>query len=264
MDQSLKLFFLPIPFSQVFRQASLLFIAAMMLTSCARYYYAPNSNHIPLLREREAKINFQYTFGDISDGFELQSAFAITPHFGAMMNTMIGSSLHDDNDPDAGKTKTTFIEVAPGYFTNLGTSPFIFETYGGIGRGGVMNTYGGVGTSKVKNTRYFIQPIIGLKVKGFEFGFSSRFSFLNQKVVSNTLSSTNSEYTIIEDFKSDPRSVLWEPGVVLRGGGEKILVQMQINLSENLTHPDRQFLQEFSFLSIGLSFPIRYKAPSQP
>lgn len=260
MEQPRKSYSTGITLSPAFRQTGLLVITSMLLASCARYYYAPNSNHIPLLREREARINIQYTLGDVSKGMELQSAFAISSHFGTMINTMIGSNLNDDTDPDAGITKTTFIEVAPGYFTNLGASPFIFETYGGIGTGGVRNQYSGHGNSKVKNTRYFIQPIIGLKVKRFECGFSSRWSFLNQQVVSNTLSTTSSEYSTLEDFKSSPHSVLWEPGVVMRFGGEKLLVQLQFTLSENLTHPDRQFLQESVFFSAGLSFPIRYKS----
>ena len=63
--------------------------------SCARYYYAPNSANIPLLSEKEAKINAQYATGTVSHGFEFQSAFAISPHFGGMINTMLGGSNND-------------------------------------------------------------------------------------------------------------------------------------------------------------------------
>jgi hypothetical protein len=236
---------------------------SVFFMSCARYYYAPNSVNIPLLGEKEAKINAQYAAGTVSNGFECQSAFAISRHFGGMINTMLGGSNYDGYEINSGETKTKFIEIGAGYFTPINTTSFVFETYGGIGSGGVNNIYYNGGRSKVRFTKLFVQPNIGIKVKGFEFGFSSRMSWIKQKVVSNSVPNADPEYIDLEDISSHPESFLWEPGIVLRFGGEKFMGQLQYTRSANLTNPDFQFEHEQGYFTIGFSIPIKYKTTGQ-
>ena len=230
--------------------------------SCARYYYAPNSANIPLLSEREAKINAQYAAGTVSKGFECQSAFAISPHFGGMINTMIGGSNYDEFEFNSGETRTKYIEIGPGYFTPIHGTSLVFETYGGIGTGGVKNKYYSGGDSKVRFTKLFVQPSIGVKRKGFEFGISSRVSWIQQKLASSSVSETHPEYPTLFDISKHPESFLWEPGLVLRFGGEKFLAQLQYTHSANLTNPDIDYNEETGYFTIGFSIPITYKTPT--
>jgi hypothetical protein len=229
--------------------------------SCARYYYAPNSVNIPLLEEKEAKINAQYLNGLLSDGFECQSAFAISSHFGGMVNMMVGGSKNEDYYLTEGKTNMSFIEAGAGYFTPIKSTALVFETYGGIGTGGIRNEYD-PGNSTVRFSKLFIQPNIGVKVKGFEFGISSRMSRVKHNVISNDLDP--SEYHADLDYLiNNPVSFLWEPGVVLRAGGKKFMVQLQYTGSVNLTDPEYQFTREEGYFAIGFSIPIHYTMAGQ-
>lgn len=236
-----------------------------LFTSCARYYYAPNSANIPLLSEKEAKINVQYATGTVSKGFECQSAFAISPHFGGMVNAMLGGSNYDRYEYNSGETNTKYVEIGAGYFTPIKGTSLVFETYGGIGTGGVKNKYYGDGNSKVRFTKLFAQPSIGVKMKGFEFGISSRISWINQKLVSTSVSEMHPEFINLEYIPEHPESFLWEPGFVLRLGGEKFLAQLQYTHSANLSNPDRNYNEETGYFTIGFSIPIKYKtaAPQQ-
>ncbi|MBP7239762.1 MAG: hypothetical protein KBA14_06020 [Saprospiraceae bacterium] len=238
---------------------ALLISSSFLFMSCARYYYAPNSANIPLLSEKEAKINAQYAAGTVSKGFECQSAFAISRHFGGMINTMIGGSNYDEFEFNSGETRTKYIEIGPGYFTPIHGTSLVFETYGGIGTGGVKNKYYSGGDSKVSFTKLFVQPSIGVKRKGFEFGISSRVSWIHQKLASSSVSETHPEYLTLVDISKHPESFLWEPGLVLRLGGEKFLAQLQYTHSANLTNPDIDYNEETGYFTIGFSIPIKYK-----
>jgi hypothetical protein len=237
--------------------------------SCSRYYYAPNSNNIPLLSEKEAKINAQYAIGSLSNGLEIQSAFAITPHFGAMINTMVASGTQKNRSYSSGlssttnKTSTKFIEIGGGYFTPVKSTSLLFETYAGIGTGGVKNYYSGKGSSKVNFLKVFVQPTIGVKLKGFEFGVSSRLSWINQNVVSISGAQSNGFYNDLDNISKYPKSFLWEPSLVLRLGGRNFMVQIQQTVSKNLTNPDQQWLQESGYFTIGFTIPVKYQTVAQ-
>lgn len=234
-----------------------------LFMSCARYYYVPNSANIPLLSEKEAKINAQYAVGLVSSGFECQSAFAISRHFGGMVNTILGGSNDDPYELNSGETKTKFIEIGAGYFTPINATSLVFETFGGIGTGGVNNSYYGDGNSKVRFTKLFVQPSIGIKTRGIEAGISSRMSWIKQNLVSTSVSSEHPEYPDLVEISKQPESFLWEPGMVLRVGGEKFMAQLQYTASVNLTNPDLAYREETGYFTVGVSIPIHYKTKGQ-
>lgn len=230
----------------------------LVFASCSHYYYGPNSNNTPLLRDNEAKINFQYARADEFKAAEFQSAFAITNHIGAMANGLYGSGVNNrtysSSNSSGGKGK--FAEVAAGYFTTINSPTTIFEVYGGIGTGGIDNIYSWSDRSKVTFTKLFIQPDIGISVKGFEIALSSKFSRIHHKVVSANHADQHSGLIALREH---PVSFLWEPSIVLRAGGKNVLVQVQYTWSHNLSNSHLQ--QEPGIFSIGLSFPIKYTIP---
>ena len=235
---------------------------SFLFTSCARYYYAPNSVNIPLLSEKEAQINAQFLGGVISDGVECQSAFAITSHFGGMVNMMVNGGNDDDLFYESeAKTNMSFIEIGAGYFTPIKSTSLVFETYGGIGTGGVRNNYD-PGNSNVKFTKLFIQPNIGVKNKHIAFGISSRMSWTKHNVIT-TVPLENSSFYELENLKNNPVSIFWEPGVVIRAGGEKFKVQLQYTASVNLSNSEDAITQEEGYFAFGFNIPIQYIPKSQ-
>ena len=235
---------------------------SFLFTSCARYYYAPNSVNIPLLAEKEAKINAQYIGGYISDGFECQSAFAITSHFGGMVNMMVNEGNEENLFYESEeKTNMSFIEIGAGYFTPVKSTSLVFETYGGIGTGGVRNDHD-PGNSKVRFTKLFIQPNIGVKSQYVELGISSRMSWTQHRVLT-TLPLDNPYFYELENIKNNPSSIFWEPGVVLRAGGKKFKIQLQYTASVNLSNSEDAITQEESYFAIGFNIPIQYTPKTQ-
>ncbi len=228
---------------------------SMLFLSCSHYYYGPNSNNTPLLSEKEAKLNMQFAAADAFKAFEFQSAFAVSKHFGGMINFIAGGENDNDalfgSDGDKGSAK--YIEVGAGYFRPLGQTPWIFETYGGIGTGVIKNNFGSQGRANVTFSKLFIQPNLGVKVKGFEFGLSSRFSLVHHKLKYSTIPEEDQD---LLNLLEHPNSFLWEPGMVMRAGGKNFLVQLQYTYSFNITNPD--LVQEPGIFNIGFCIPIHY------
>lgn len=233
----------------------LMIICCMFFLSCSHYYYCPNSNNTPLLGEDEAKINLQFASADAIKAFELQSAFAVSNHFGGMINFIAGGGNDDDDffAPDGDKGSGKYMEVGAGYFTPLNHTPWIFETYAGAGTGGIKNNFGSDGQANVTFTKLFLQPNFGVKVKGFEFGLSSRFSLVNHKLKYSTRPQEDPD---LRNILEHPNSLLWEPGIVLRAGVKNFLVQIQYTSSLNITNPD--LVQQHGILNIGFCLPIHY------
>lgn len=238
----------------------LMIICCMFFLSCSHYYYCPNSNNTPLLGEDEAKINLQFASADAIKAVEVQSAFAVSKHFGGMINAIAGGGNDDDDlfAPDGDKGSGKYIEVAAGYFTPLNQTPWIFETYAGAGTGGIKNNFGSEGQANVTFTKLFIQPNFGYKTKGFEFGLSSRFSLVNHKLKYSTRPQDDMDLLTI---MGHPNSFLWEPGIVVRAGAKDFLVQIQYTASLNINNPD--LVQQHGIFNIGFCIPI-YFTPSDP
>jgi len=62
-------------------------VISLPASSCTHYYYAPNSNNIPLLKEQnDGRIQLKYSIGNHYDGAEVQSAYAVGKHAGIQLN----------------------------------------------------------------------------------------------------------------------------------------------------------------------------------
>lgn len=245
------------PFHDMRLFTGLFLTLTLFFASCTHYYYGPNTSNVVLLKERELKINAGFAAGDEFNGFELQSAVAFSPHLGLMVNGVIGSGKGENNFDDNDESGSArFVEAGVGYFKPLENNAFIFEIFGGVGFGGVNNIYSFLKKSKVSYSRYFIQPGFGFRDDNFEWGFSSRFSYVQHNLVSSNVTSDQNpeEFLDIMHLQAEPNSFLWEPGVVFRFGGPKLKGQMQYTYSVNLTNPELQ--QERGLFNVGISIPV--------
>ena len=84
-------------------QRLLLYVSGVltMLTSqsCTHYYYGPNSANVPLLEKKgDARIAAGIAGADETTGFEMQTSYAFSNHFGGMINLYkIGGKSHRSN-----------------------------------------------------------------------------------------------------------------------------------------------------------------------
>lgn len=207
-------------------------------SSCVHYYYAPNSNNVPLFKEKnEARIQAQYsTVGidleDMIDGFELQTAYAVGNHTAVQLN--FSSVAHSEQNYGSGNGN--YIEAAAGYFNPSENKHWVFETYAGLGRGSVKSIYGEQYNSQTAKTyfnKFFVQPSLGFTSDYFSMAFSSKFSLVKFGVTSSSLSKEReaTDYEYIESFKKGKSYFWWEPGIMFRAGSKDVQAISQITWS---------------------------------
>jgi hypothetical protein len=234
-------------------------------TSCIHYYYAPNSNNVPLFKEKnEARIQASYsTVGlradgsDVIDGFEIQSAYAVGNHAAVQLNFLHAG----DKESGYGSGNGNYVEAAGGYFKPLLDKQWIFETYAGIGIGGVNSeyTYPATGNAATSITKFFIQPSIGYTSDYFSTAFSSKFSLVDFGVRSSSLTKENNadDYDYIESFKKGKSYFWWEPGVMFRAGFKNVQAISQITCS---VHGNDQ---PFCYLNYSLGIVVLIKGKAK-
>lgn len=242
-----------IPASQLKMKNSVIIIllTAFCLTSCNPKFYTPNTQNVPLI-SKKGETNL--TLAGNGDRVEFQGAYGVSENIALQANggLFIPSDL-DNGNGGSGK----FLEIGGGYFKEVSKN-WIFETYGIAGIGSFENHLPGTtddnpqtkGDISANMFRVGIQPNFGYKSKYFSAAVSSRFVNLSYSNIKGDL--------IFEDkgqsdyLKNNSSNFLIEPAFTVRGGFEKIKLQIQYGYSLNLSNSN--FRQDDSFLTIGLNF----------
>lgn len=233
-----------------------LIVGVLALTSCSPKYYEGNTQNVPLLSEQgEIDLTVSGNTGKV----EFQGAYGITNHLGVVANGGVYIPTNLDNG-NGGSGK--FGELGLGYFTKIQESEnWIFETYGLVGFGTMENhlpstvqdyptTKGNISANLL---RIGVQPNIGYKSEYFTVALSSRFVHLSYDKIAGDLVFENERQV---DYLRDHNShFLIEPALTIKGGLERIKLQLQYGYSFNLT--DFDFRQEKPFLSLGLNFKFK-------
>lgn len=217
-----------------FTQVFILSVIIILNTACTHYYYAPNANNIPLFKEKnEGRIQAQYSGGNYFEGYDIQSAYAISRHAAVQLNIFHAG----ENDGDYGSGNGTYLEFAGGYYKPSPNKHWIFETYAGAGTGSVNNVYKNTynyATEKAKTsvTKLFIQPSFGFTSNHFDMAVSSKFSLVSTGVKHSTLTKENNDFDYEQVSSLKGKSYFfWEPGIMIRGGFKQIKVLAQVTYS---------------------------------
>ncbi len=133
--------------------------------SCKTTYF-PTSNHTPLFSgKRQADISL----GISKFGYELQPAYSLSKTIAVQ-----GNLLYIWQMTDTSGFATRYGEFAVGY--NGKTKDFLYEVYGGFGRG--KNYFRSLTMDTVKVNKYFIQPAIGLRDDFFLISGSTKIGII--------------------------------------------------------------------------------------
>jgi hypothetical protein len=218
-----------------------------------------------LFKEKgETRIQAQYTStaaqgDDASDGFEIQTAYAVGNHTALQLNFFYAS----ENEQEYGSGSGNYIEAAYGYFKPFAKKRCVFEIYAGVGFGGVNNIFKNTSNyiteqAKTSITKFFVQPSLGFTTKYFDAAFSSKFSLVNLGLKNSTLSKENNEYDYeyVESLRNGKSYFFWEPGLMIRGGFEHVKVVMQ--LTETIMSDNTQPISDGS-ISLGLVVSLNAK-----
>lgn len=236
----------------------ILFLALMaaIMMSCNPKYYTANTQNVPLI-SHQGESNL--TVSGNGNQVEFQGAYGVSNGFAIQANggLFIPSDL-DNGDGGSGK----FFELGAGYFTPVSEN-FVFEVYGLAGMGSVENhlpsttsanpaTQGDVSANIF---RYGIQPNFGFKSKYFSAAVSSRIVNLRYSNIEGDLIYNGDDQAAY--LRDNASSMLIEPALTLRGGLDKIKLQLQIGYSWNVTNEN--FRQDNEFITFGLNFNFANK-----
>ena len=221
---------------------------------CNPKYYTPNTQNVPLLSE---KGETNLTISGNGNQAEFQGAFALSSGFALKANG--GLFIPPDLDNGNGGSGS-FFEVGGGYFKPIGEN-LVFETYAIAGFGSMENhlpstmesnplTQGDISASVL---RYGIQPNFGYKSNNFSAALSSRVVNLTYSNIEGDLIFDGVDQ--VNYLKDNSSNFLIEPALTLRGGFEKIKLQLQYGYSINLSNND--FTQDKSYLTLGLNFNFK-------
>lgn len=250
------------------KQTATFLIISFLVSSCTHYYYVPNTQNIPLFREKnEYRFSGTLAEGAESSCKEVQAAYSITDHIGVMADFM--SAKGGDISANENWGKGNYFDGAIGYFKPVGKYG-VFEIYGGIGgssqhhnyitpsytHGTTSSSFGG--TSDLSFTKIFAQPSFGFTTKGFDIVASTRICVLTFNSVDNQISGDVDEYNSLNNI-SDGSHLFLEPAITIRGGWKYVKLQLQASTASYANNPDLHF--ESYHFSIGLYIAIagRYK-----
>jgi len=231
-----------------------IFMLSALLMGCNPKFYSPNTQNVPLISE---KGETNLTLSGNGNQVEFQGAYGVTDAFAIQVNggLFIPSDL-DNGDGGSGK----FIEFGGGYYTPV-ANYFVFETYGLIGFGGVENHFPSTsganpssqGDVSANIFRFGIQPGFGYKSKYFSAAVSTRLvNLMYNNIEGDLIFDGENQIDYLENNKSN---FLLEPALTLRGGMEKLKLQLQIGYSLNLSNTD--FRQDKTMLTLGLNFNFK-------
>jgi hypothetical protein len=226
----------------------------LLAVSCSPKYYSPNTQNVPLIRERgEVGI----TLAGSSNQVEFQGAYGLTNSIAIQANG--GWFIPGDLDNGNGGSGS-FGEGGVGFYRPLGES-FVFETYGLFGFGKVENHMPSTteqypettGKITARVARYGIQPNFGWRTKYVTIAISSRFVILDYSNINGSLIFENEDQ--VDYLRNNRTSLLFEPALTVRGGLEKVKFQVQIGPSINVTNSS--FRQDDGYATLGLAFNLR-------
>lgn len=224
-----------------------LFLFFAILTGCGPIYYVPNTQNVPVMKNKgQTNLSLDLNGSESTDGFELQGAYGLTDKIAIQLNAdWVKSS------DDASNGSGNFIELGTGYYKKISNS-FVFETYGLLGYGSLkyQENYDYFQEIKASFFRFGLQPSISFCSKYFIASLSGRFANINYNSVSGN-------YYEVDYLKTNNSYWLIEPALTLQAGFENIKLQIQFQLSDNLTNSD--FSQDYSLFSVGLKVNLNPK-----
>ncbi|TKT92003.1 hypothetical protein [Dyadobacter frigoris] len=238
--------------------------ATLMLCSCSPYYYAPNKGNIPNMREKnDVRIDAGFSVGLVSAGADLQFAYAPIDHLGVMVNGAFSKTQNYSKNND---TESQYLEAGLGYFTKFEDNrKWLFEVYGGGGKGNYSIWYNDYQTSKIDMNKYFIQPSLSYThlYKNLEFGIASKFSGVNYDLKSFTVVDDmyHSNVRRIQNLVNRPMLLFWEPTFRFSGGFKNMKAYVSYTPSVDIlqTGTDREVVN----VSMGLRFTLNASRKKQ-
>lgn len=238
----------------------ILFLAVpVIFTNCTQhYFYAPNTLHIPTVREKgdmtaEVSINGSNQI----KGFEAKAAYSPVKNTSVMVNYMYLSGSFNVNNSFVFPPPPNEFHKGRGYMTELGiTRNFVIDQYkmftitagGALGRS--VNDYDRSRLATLNFNRFFLQPAFVTQGELAEFGIGLRFSRLN--FYSGRIDYRIDESDLMDIVRIDESGPFYIPDIGLSAGINFAPVHLKCNLA--LSVYDK--LDDYSFSGNSLNIAM--------
>jgi hypothetical protein len=224
-------------------------VITLVLSACNPIYYSPSTQNVPLLAER-GDLRGAVVAGEAR--IEGQAAFAVTSSIGVQLSAA-NYEPEDLENGDGGSG--SFVEGGVGYFGQRG-GRLRWEVYGLLAAGSFENhrpssvsgNPGTTGNIEGDLTRFGIQPAVGLVWSHFEMVGSTRLAAIRYSNVAGSFRYQQRDQ--VQRLQEEDSYLLLEPALTLRGGFPRVMLQIQIARSFNLTESD--FEQDDGLLTIAI------------
>lgn len=228
------------------RIANLYFpIVCLLYSSCAPPVYYPTTRNAPMFAE---KGEFQ---GTISNGNNLQMAYAVSNHLGVMTNGMWWSSRYDG--------KHRFGEAGIGYYSNNAANEIYFDFWGGYGAGRVYVTDTTRLTHRVSIRSFqgtyqkiFLQSGVAYRGRVIHAGFVNRFALLDFSGITGTDSGTPIVFHKTQQF-------FYEPSIVCKIFIKQFYFTTQLGLNVPIGKMDYRIPFMDNLFAIGVGVRLNFK-----
>lgn len=181
--------------------------------------------------------------------YELQGGYGLTGNVALVASGSIYAPKSMDNGNGG---SGTLFEVGAGYYNPL-PSNLLFDVYGLVGFGSMKNQFPEKDEKISAGAfRVGIQPGFGYKHQYFSVSLNPKIAYLNFSGINGTLVYDGVDQ--VQYLKDNKNNFLLEPAITVRGGLEKVKLQIQYGYSFNLTNPD--FKQDKHIVTVGLNFKL--------
>ncbi len=256
-----------------------LFIVSLAMVSCysPRYVYSPAMQNIPLIKKKnDIEITGSYggsinTFkekGNYNRGLDLHTAWAISNHFGVMVNESIqwekngGNDSFFQNDSSFLSYKRNFTEIGAGYFTSSAKNKKLqFQVFGGaaFGSSKIFDDFTSNNMHENKYhyssvTKFFIQPaLIYSPFNNFFTALSSRFTEVSFFNIHTNYTNEELDNYILDSITVSP-IFFWEPAVSYTFGSKKFPLKFRLQGSISVLLNHRFVEYRSSNMGVGIVY----------
>ena len=239
----------------------ILFGTAVNLFACGPVLYSNVGQNVPLLKKKR-EFSGQISYAESSGGWTgagagVQAAYAVTEKVGVISSFYSLASPKDPNDEWKGTG--SYFEFGGGVFGGIQESKFRYEGFAGIGTASINNS--SLITNRdfinVKYLKPFVQPTLAFSTEYFDIALTPRIAYLSYTSQNDFFFSPTSEQVSPQEFFDENHGkILFEPGIMIRGGFPGVKLEIQGNFSNLKDTSEEYILINQNYFSIGLRFII--------
>lgn len=245
---------------------SLAFFMPNLFMACTPVLYSNVGQNVPLLKEKgdfSAQVAYSESDGGedggwLARGVGIQGAYAISEKIAAIGSFYSLGGVDDDDTDWSGKG--SYFELGAGWYGGQPEKKFLYEVFLGLGSGSIKNSASNANDYiNVGYLKPFVQPSLAFSTKYFDMALTPRIALLSY-TKKDDYRLTSTEYDPVSYFEENNNQVLFEPGILFRGGFPSVKLELQFNYStvQGTTYDDYS-LNNKLFSSIGLRFLIPSK-----